>query len=332
MDDKVMQQTALGIRNHVARHGGSKAFIFFHGGEPLLAGYDRIRNWLTILYDTFEGSGIALHVGMQTNGLLLDEKFCQLFLDCQIKIGVSVDGIPGIGDLLRVDHRGKPMGKKLEEKLRLLSSDKYNPIFSGILSVINVALDPVATVDYLASFRPHGIDFLLPLDNHDRLPPGKQSFQSSEYGTWLAKAFSHILDNDLQVEVRTFSSIVQTLLGNHAAISGLGVNEMDTAIVETDGAIELLDTIKAAKADSTKLGCHVMTHAFDDAWQVLSRTIHDWHLDRISNECKQCPFLQNCGAGKIPHRYSKERQFDQPTVYCNDMKHLITHIRDELIK
>jgi uncharacterized protein len=38
-----------------------------------------------------------------------------------------------------------------------------------------------------------------------------------------------------------------------------------------------------------------------------------------------------CGGGYYPHRYSKILEFDNPSVYCEDLYKLITHIEDAVI-
>jgi len=36
--------------------------------------------------------------------------------------------------------------------------------------------------------------------------------------------------------------------------------------------------------------------------------------------------------GYLPHRYSKQNGFDNPSIYCNDLMKLITHIQNKLIE
>lgn len=73
--------------------------LIFHGGEPLLMGYDFYEKALAILKCHIH-DGQRLSMGIQTNGLLLDEKFCTLFQEHGILPAVSFDG-PGDLNCLR---------------------------------------------------------------------------------------------------------------------------------------------------------------------------------------------------------------------------------------
>jgi uncharacterized protein len=40
--------------------------------------------------------------------------------------------------------------------------------------------------------------------------------------------------------------------------------------------------------------------------------------------------MKICGGGSLPHRYSYENGFYNPTIYCQEMKDLILHAQDRL--
>ena len=54
----------------------------------------------------------------------------------------------------------------------LLRTDRYRPLYAGLLCTIDVRNDPVATYDALAALDPPAIDFLLPHATWDTPPPG----------------------------------------------------------------------------------------------------------------------------------------------------------------
>jgi len=43
--------------------------------------------------------------------------------------------------------------------------------------------------------------------------------------------------------------------------------------------------------------------------------------------CRQCPEHSACGGGYLPHRYSHSNAFNNPSVWCADIKKLLQHIR-----
>lgn len=73
--------------------------LIFHGGEPLLMGYDFFERALQII-NKYKKDWITFSLGIQTNGYLLNDKFCKLFKDNGILPAVSFDG-PGHLNSLR---------------------------------------------------------------------------------------------------------------------------------------------------------------------------------------------------------------------------------------
>ena len=44
-----------------------------------------------------------------------------------------------------------------------------------------------------------------------------------------------------------------------------------------------------------------------------------------------CFLEEICGGGFIGHRYSKENEFDNPSIYCKQIALLICHIQNQII-
>jgi len=327
MHPRLMKQLARRIREHAEEHELADVSIVMHGGEPLLLGPRYLTVFFRIFEEQFAQSGIGISFGMQSNGLLFSQSIGDILAQHGATIGVSIDGPPRVNDLTRVDHRGLPSTSRLEEKLRLLSSPRYHSVFSGFLSVINLAADPSETLEYLSSFHPPGVDFILPYDNHDRLPPGKRDFESTEYGRWLVELFDYWFDHLPTLRVRLFDSLLRIMVGGSSTVESIGLGPVDLIVVETDGEIEAVDSLKATYDGATRLGLNIDQHSFCDAVRhpaVHSRQIG---LSALPEVCKRCDIVRLCGGGYLPNRYSRARQFNNPSVYCRDLELLIRHIR-----
>ena len=66
------------IAEHVKTHELDRVEIVLHGGEPLLAGVAGCARSSSSLKARLSGL-CRLDVKIQTNGVLLNEKFCELF-------------------------------------------------------------------------------------------------------------------------------------------------------------------------------------------------------------------------------------------------------------
>ena len=39
----------------------------------------------------------------------------------------------------------------------------------------------------------------------------------------------------------------------------------------------------------------------------------------LAPKCRQCKFMNACGGGYLPHRFSKQNGYDNPSAYCDDL-------------
>ena len=65
--------------------------VILHGGEPLLAGATRLGEIAAQLRAAITPV-CALDLRIHTNGVQLDEEFCEVFLAAGVKVGISLDG------------------------------------------------------------------------------------------------------------------------------------------------------------------------------------------------------------------------------------------------
>lgn len=172
MAEKAMEKTAARIAEHARAHRLSLVQVVLHGGEPLLAGPIRLRKAAEELYGALDGV-CALDLRIHTNGVLLNERFCDLFAELAIKVGVSLDGDKASNDRHRRYADGRSSHPQVLRAVDLLNRPAYRRLFAGLLCTIDVENDPLAVYDALVALRPPRIDFLLPHATWDVPPRGR---------------------------------------------------------------------------------------------------------------------------------------------------------------
>ena len=50
----------------------------------------------------------------------------------------------------------------------------------------------------------------------------------------------------------------------------------------------------------------------------------------LCEKCRHCKFMTACGGGYLPHRFSKENGYNNPSVYCDDLYATYEHIASVL--
>ncbi|SDD66955.1 FxsB family cyclophane-forming radical SAM/SPASM peptide maturase [Actinokineospora iranica] len=320
MSRATVENTADRIAEHARAHGLGKVDIALHGGEPLLAGRTHLAWTVRTLRERVPAE---VRVTVQTNGTLLDEDFLHLFADLGVRVGVSVDGDARTHDHRRRGHDGAGSHGATARGLRLLAAPEFRPIYAGLLCVVDLSHDPLATYSALLEHEPPAIDLLLPHGNWTAPPPRREPGSAeTPYADWLGAVFDHWYAAPVKrTSVRLFDELLNLLLNGRSGVESIGAAPAQHVVVQTDGSIELSDTLASAYDGAAITGLHVSRDPFDAALRPEPER---------SRACATCPELAICGGGLPAHRYRADNGFTNPSVYCPDLLGLIHHVRTRL--
>ncbi len=331
--DRAMRRAADRIAEHVRTHRLDTVRIELHGGEPLLTGPGPV-----LAYAAAVREAVDCHVTatVQTNGTRLTARALDRLADADIRVGLSLDGGRAAHNARRTDHAGRPAWPAAHAAAQRLAARAES--YAGILCTIDLAAEPLDVYRSLLALRPPGIDFLLPHANWDRPPPGLPSRspgrhrpQPTPYGDWLAAVFDAWWDEGrLGTRVRLFQEIAGLLLGSPSRAEAVGLSPMAAVVVETDGAIEQVDSLRSAYAGASETGLDVFRHSFDQALRHPGVAARQLGERALAEECLRCPVGKVCGGGNYVHRYAPGTGFRHPSVYCADLERLVRHIAHRL--
>jgi uncharacterized protein len=334
MSDEVIAQAARRIADHAADHQVDDVQVVLHGGEPLLVGLGRMRTIISQLHSALAGKG-RLDLRIHTNGVRLNEQFCELFAEYGVKVGISLDGDQAANDRHRRYADGRSSYGHVIRAIGLLQTERFRHLFAGLLCTIDIANDPMAVYSASMALRPPRVDFLLPHATWDD-PPVRTPGMDSGYADWLIAIFDRWVTDGRPFGVRTFESILSTLAGGQPLTEALGLTPSDLAVIETDGSYEQVDSLKRAYDGAPETGLNVFDHALDLVARHPGIVARQQGLAGLSQTCQVCPVVASCGGGLYTHRYGaavrhrRELDFANPSVYCPDLFTLITHIESRL--
>jgi uncharacterized protein len=331
---ETVELSARRMLEQARQQGVGRLNIAFHGGEPLLAG----REWVRQAVDCFRrvgGDELEFTFGLQTNGVLMDEEWIELLDELRIGVSVSLDGPRHINDRARVNFAGRGSYDAVVRGLRLmLDSQAGRRIFGGVLCVIDPDTNGLEIYHHFRELGVEWMDFLLPLDhNWDNPPKGHLDPGATPYADYLIPIFDDWWAEDNEnIQIRYFKTILGYLFGSKRGVDSLGGNPISFAIIDTDGALEPLDSLRACGDGFTNLGLNIRT---DPILSLYEQTIFQIGLagqEGLSDVCKVCPLHDTCGAGYLPHRYSLSKAFKNQSVYCRDLWKLINHMLDAAVQ
>ena len=300
--------------------------IVLHGGEPLLLGFAGLADLLR---------GLRAHlsperhpIGIQTNGTLLTRELLDLFSETRTSVSVSIDGPAEVNDLARLNHRQESTYEATMRGMYLLDSHADRDfLFAGTLSVIQPASDPEIVYGFLKDLGSPSMDFLFQDGNHNRLPPGKARYESTEYGRWLSRVLDLYLADASPVPIRVCDDLIKLCLGGESVKEGRGVNPYGILVIETDGEIRKNDTLRASFDGADRFGTpwNVTTTPLSTVLASQEYIAYTSMQVPESEVCRTCDLLAVCGGGMPLYRFSAERGYDNPSVYCHDHKTMIRH-------
>lgn len=318
------------IREYGETNKVEKMNVVAHGGEPLMLGPHRLD---TLFHELRAGaSPVKLSLSIQTNGLLLDKEICEVLKDHRVMVGVSLDG-GFYENRHRIDFKGQNTWVRAVEGIELLR-EHYPSIWGGILSVIDLAADPVRTLDSLCVFRPPQLDLLQPYTTHEMAGPMRQQ-TAERFGQWMLSAMQHWLNVSEygKIRIRVFEDMLQASISGRPKTDWLGARRVGYLVIETDGTYDILDRLKVIGESSSLLRSiqsTVASMSIAEAESVARSLLKQYSAESLPTDCKGCHWSDVCGGGDLPSRYSVRRGFNNRSVYCEGIVKLLDCARQTM--
>lgn len=326
MSPLTVHRTIARIAEHVRAHRLTDIQIGLHGGEPLLRGPGP----LVALAETLRAAlpdGCSLGVTVQTNGTLLTQAWLDRLAAAGIWVGLSLDGGEAALNSRRIDRAGRPSWPAAA-RAALLLADRPD-CYAGILTTVDTASDPALVYESLLAMRPAALSFLLPHANWTTPPPAGAGRLS--YGEWLCAVFDLWWQSEQPgPPVRLFHEIIGLLFGRPSTSEEVGLSPVALVVVETDGSIEQVGSLKCAYDGGAATGLDVFEHSFDMVLDHPGFAARQLGLAGLADQCRGCALVEVCGGGNYAHRYRRGDGFLHPSAYCADLELLIRHVAERV--
>lgn len=222
------------VEEALAAAEGSCTFAF-QGGEPTLRGLPFFER-LIRLQKKHNVRGLSIHNAIQTNGLLIDDRWASFLAENRFLVGLSLDGDAAIHNAQREDAKGKGTYARVMRAADILrgSGCDYN-----ILCVVTAraARHPARVYNHLKRHR--YLQFIPCIDGFGE-EKAAFSLTAEAYGHFLKATFDlyfHDYTHGEYVSVRTFDNYVHMLMGRPPENCAMNGRCACNLVIEADGGV-----------------------------------------------------------------------------------------------
>ncbi|MBP9192503.1 MAG: anaerobic sulfatase maturase [Ignavibacteria bacterium] len=221
MADELLEEY---IKQMIDSQETNEVYISWQGGEPTLMGIDFFKRSIE-LEEKYRKPGTRISHTMQTNGILIDDDWCEFFKKNNYLIGLSIDGTKDLHDFYRVDKGGHGTFDKVIKAAKLM--DKHKVDFNLLTTVHAHNAD--FPLDIYRFFRDEikakFIQFIpiVERDNDTGFQEGKKvtdrSVSSEKWGNFLIKIFDEWVRRDVgELYVQMFDAALASWYGTETAM------------------------------------------------------------------------------------------------------------------
>lgn len=280
---------------------GDQINFAFQGGEPTLAGLDFYRYFVK-LTDGW-GKGIKVTYALQTNGLSLDDEWCEFLAGHNFLVGVSLDLLPACHDEARKDERGQGTYQRVMDSIRLM--EKHHVEYNVLCTLTGkVAQYPQKVWKVITKHDLKWVQFTPCLDElsgeesspYALKPQGFASFYIQLYSCWLDD-----FRKGAYRSIKLIDDIVNYLAYGIPTSCGINGKCQPQLIVEADGSVFPCDFYCL---DEYLLG-NFREQTLEELFTLTVRS--EMRKRERNSVCEKCPYESICGGGC--KRMQKE-------VYC----------------
>lgn len=333
LPEEVVEGLARFIRDGRRLYDLRRVRLILHGGEPLLLKRHRMIQLLEAVRDACVG--IEFQPALQTNGMLVDDEWINVFHRFGVYVGVSVDGPKSIHDEFRVDKRGRGTYDRTLRGIHLLQQAYAQgklPGSPGLLCVINPERSPREIYEHcIRELGFTNVDFLLPDSNHDSTTP-EQSKKMAEFVAEIQRLYRR--ETDARVRIRLIDSAVReiNLPPVNASLLARFLSQKELVFtIASNGDIAPDDILRTTDPTIMTTGLNITSATLTDVLlsPVLGR-LTDLSFS-VPSDCMGCTWMNVCRGGHLYHRFSSANGFDNRSVYCEALQALYTGVSETFL-
>jgi uncharacterized protein len=327
------------IRQYIESQPARVVGFAWQGGEPSLLGIDYFRR-VVALQQKHAGDR-QIENAFQTNGVLLDDQWCDFLVQNRFLVGLSVDGPAHLHNRYRVDKGGSPSFDKVARAIDRL---KKHGVEFNTLTVVprHNARYPLQIYRFLKEIGSRFMQFIPIVERigHDRTCDGPRlagphpvgrttvtdwSVHPLQYGEFLCSIFDEWVRNDVgKIFIQLFDVCLEAWLGMEPNLCVFQSTCGSAAVVEHNGDVYSCDHYVYPEY---RLGNIQDLSLQSMLFSPQQTRFGQRKLDGLPRYCRECEVRFVCNGECPKHRFAQTPEGEEGLNYlCAGYRLFFTHI------
>jgi len=272
---------------------GDHITFAFQGGEPGLAGLDF---YLYFVEEVKKAApaGVHVHYTIQTNGLMIDNNWCEFFNENNFLVGLSLDGYAALHNLNRADAQGKGTFNRVMAAKQVL---ELNDVNYNILCVLTAETSRRANKlwEFILRENIRYIQFIPCLEPFNAQPSKAAltggrfyQFYLTLFPLWQKEAVKGNI-----ISIRLFDDLAALFLAGKRGACGLTGKCTSQIVVEADGSVYPCDFFVL---DEFRVG-NLAEQNLQEIYEATASCDFINEVRQMPSLCASCPHTAWCRGG-----------------------------------
>lgn len=332
------------IGKYIEAQPGDTVNFAWQGGEPTLLGVEFFRKAFELQQKYANGKRIQN--ALQTNGILLDDEWCEFLAEQHVLVGVSIDGPRALHDTYRVDKGGNGTFARV---LRGIECLKKHDVEFNTLTTVHRGNEghPMEVYRFLKEIGSRYLQFI-PIVERKAAQPAVDglvliqptfegvaevtawSVNAQQYGRFLCAIYDEWVSRDVgRVFVQHFDVALESWLGMNASICIFRETCGAALALEHNGDLYSCDHFVYPEH---KLG-NVLEQSMEEmAGSAQQRQFGEHKATSLPKMCRECPVRFACHGECPKHRFLRTPDGEYGLNYLCDGYKLFFHHIDETMR
>lgn len=278
---------------YVDLEDGDELTVAFQGGEPTLAGLSYFKKVVETVQ--LQGKKVTVHYAIQTNGTMINDRWCQFLAENNFLVGLSIDGRSDSHNSNRVDAKGKGTFARVIDTKKLF--DAYKIEYNVLCVLTNqLARSPKKVFDFLVENQIKYVQFIPCLDELDAdeksyyalTPERFASFYQGIFPLWLKE-----YQRGNYISVKLFDDVYHLFSRGIVGACGMLGNCQVQYVIEADGSVYPCDFYVL---DEYRMG-YITDSTLRELFEQPIAKEFLCEKSEVSQTCLSCSFRKACNGG-----------------------------------